>query len=906
VKKALLLVIIFSLVLAACENPFMAEILGRRDKKSGTDMAKEPEPEQGNPLVYWTVTFDSMGGEPVPESQSVADGERALRPANPSRGGFGFLNWYEDIEYSGSVYNFDTPVTADITLYAKWSETFFTVTFNSNGGSTIPSQDVGEGGTASEPEPVRDGYAFDGWYSDQTFGTPWDSSVPITASITLYAKWVSVFTVTFNSKGGSDILSQIVREYGKVIEPAAPTKTAAHQLYEGTPAAPTGFTFDGWYRDESLSSNGKWNFANDTVTMDIILYAKWLGPIDVSNYGGTTAQNDVERAIAYVNNNLTTDGYTLFVGENVNVGAQAFNANSNVRLTIQGIGGTRTIQYNGPVNAPLFNIGSTASLILGNNITLLGIVNSEHYLVNLNEGTFIMKNGSKITGHTTSQASTVYAGYSSTFIMEGGEISNNTSNYNGSSGGVYVGFNATFTVGGSAVVSGNKKSDGTPSNVYLSNGQYITLSNPQYGMNISVQTATADGIILQTGATSTIASYFHADEADKRVLLSDNRLVISDFYARVTAYATATADVIIDVPYNLTLPDIVTVPGNNSTLTIKSPSGGSNILTQGMPDSNGSGLFIVENGAKLVFQNITIDGNKDATNSNMPLVSVKTGGTFTLKNGAVLMNNRAMSGGGVYVDGGTFNMESGEIYMNTASTFHGGGGVYVNSGTFIMTGGSISFNNATVGDGNGGGVYVAGGTFTMSDGEIINNTATSSSGVFVNSIFNMNGGRVSDNTAGNNSGGVTVNGTFNMEGGEISGNTAESSSGGGGGVYVNSNGIFNMRGGKVSDNTAYNNGGGVYVYGSTFNMTGGEVLRNEATKNGGGVYVAGSGIFYIGTGKVYGTNDPADKNAAYDGAALYISGGLAQRGIFNNNSFTSSGTLNTIDTTIHVINGVSQ
>ena len=68
----------------------------------------------------------------------------------------------------------------------------FTVTFNSNGGSAVPSQEVLEGDLAIEPaEPTKDGSTFAGWFTDDdTFATEWDFGVDtVTADITLYAKW---------------------------------------------------------------------------------------------------------------------------------------------------------------------------------------------------------------------------------------------------------------------------------------------------------------------------------------------------------------------------------------------------------------------------------------------------------------------------------------------------------------------------------------------------------------------------------------------------------------------------------------------------------------------------------------------------------------------------------------------
>ena len=66
----------------------------------------------------FTVTFDSNGGSAV-ASQTVKEGEKAAKPANPTRDGYTFEGWFAD-EALNTAYDFNTPVTSDITLYADW------------------------------------------------------------------------------------------------------------------------------------------------------------------------------------------------------------------------------------------------------------------------------------------------------------------------------------------------------------------------------------------------------------------------------------------------------------------------------------------------------------------------------------------------------------------------------------------------------------------------------------------------------------------------------------------------------------------------------------------------------------------------------------------------------------------
>lgn len=133
----------------------------------------------------YTVTFDSNGGSQV-DSQYVVEGNKVTQPSNPTRSDYNFEGWL----LNGSVYNFNSPVTSDITLVAKWTEIVknnYTVTFDSNGGSTVSSQTIVEGGKATQPNnPTRSGYNFAGWLLN---GNAYNFNSTITSNITLVAKW---------------------------------------------------------------------------------------------------------------------------------------------------------------------------------------------------------------------------------------------------------------------------------------------------------------------------------------------------------------------------------------------------------------------------------------------------------------------------------------------------------------------------------------------------------------------------------------------------------------------------------------------------------------------------------------------------------------------------------------------
>ena len=137
----------------------------------------------------YTVTFNAYGGFPTPDEQHVKSGEKAVLPVAPTLKGYTFAFWYlgED-EQNATAYDFDTPVTENITLTAKWNINKYTVAFNTDGGTPVPpAQEVEYGLTATEPAaPEKTGYTFDGWYlGDEKY----DFSDAVEQDITLKAQW---------------------------------------------------------------------------------------------------------------------------------------------------------------------------------------------------------------------------------------------------------------------------------------------------------------------------------------------------------------------------------------------------------------------------------------------------------------------------------------------------------------------------------------------------------------------------------------------------------------------------------------------------------------------------------------------------------------------------------------------
>ncbi|MDR2194130.1 MAG: InlB B-repeat-containing protein, partial [Treponema sp.] len=120
---------------------------------------------------FYTVTFNAEGGTPEPEQQSIVENRKAQQPENPTKAGHIFDGWYTDATDEETRWNFavDT-VTSNTALYAKWAEAF-TVTFDSNGGSAVPTLTRAAGEyvylDGYRSATAKSGYIFDGWYTDQ-------------------------------------------------------------------------------------------------------------------------------------------------------------------------------------------------------------------------------------------------------------------------------------------------------------------------------------------------------------------------------------------------------------------------------------------------------------------------------------------------------------------------------------------------------------------------------------------------------------------------------------------------------------------------------------------------------------------------------------------------------------------
>lgn len=203
-----------------------------------------------------TVYLDADGGSVDSASIKInvdeSDDPDDLLP-DPYRSGYFFTGWYLDGDYVSKV----SELYDGCTLNAGWVKKL-NISFDPAGGSVSPTSTVvGKGRRiGSMPVPVREGYVFDGWYTES--GEEITSSSSFSDDTTLYAHWRTAITISYDGSGGVTSPVSVIIGSGKNI---------------GTLPVPTrgGYVFDGWYTDDGEE------VSKDTVFIEgAALHARWL------------------------------------------------------------------------------------------------------------------------------------------------------------------------------------------------------------------------------------------------------------------------------------------------------------------------------------------------------------------------------------------------------------------------------------------------------------------------------------------------------------------------------------------------------------------------------------------------------------------------------------------------------
>ncbi len=166
--------------------------------------------------VKHTVTFETNNGTSI-DPVTVVDGQKLDAPQPPTRDGYDFTGWYVDSECKVK-YNFEEPVTKDMTIYAGWEKT-------SSGNTSTPTRyninaEAGKGGTIS---PEGNVYVSKG--ADKTFRIKADTGYEIEKVLVDGRNEGAIDTYTFESVNRSHTIEARFKEVVKDVEEPDVPKT---------------------------------------------------------------------------------------------------------------------------------------------------------------------------------------------------------------------------------------------------------------------------------------------------------------------------------------------------------------------------------------------------------------------------------------------------------------------------------------------------------------------------------------------------------------------------------------------------------------------------------------------------------------------------------------------------------
>lgn len=220
--------------------------------------------------IPYSINWNANGGtliDGTPESYDIESLNIDPSAFVPTRNGYEFSGWFTDE-------NFETPATTIVTgstgekvFYAKWTAISYSITWNANGGTLADGtpENYNIETEAIDPStfaPTREGYTFDGWFTDENFeATATTIAKGSMGDKTFFAKWLAnTYNITWEYSGGVEI-ENIIKEY---------TYDKAENLESYVPIR-NGYTFDGWYLNETKITE----IAVGTIG-NITIVAKWI------------------------------------------------------------------------------------------------------------------------------------------------------------------------------------------------------------------------------------------------------------------------------------------------------------------------------------------------------------------------------------------------------------------------------------------------------------------------------------------------------------------------------------------------------------------------------------------------------------------------------------------------------
>lgn len=296
----------------------------------------------------YTLKFQTNGGSTVSE-QSYDVTKKITSLPTPTRLGYKFEGWYYDAGYTSKVTSLGEENTTnfpessnEVTIYAKWEETNYTLKYETNGGSPIAdgSYSISTNTLTQFPtNPIRTGYTFDRWYYDENLTQPVSLPLPETTQaypsdkmeVTFYAKWNAIPYTLKLMNGDTSFREETIFNYSTIDL----TFTKPIKEY---------YDFVGWFPNADGSGTQVTSVTNaiDHVT----LYAKF-------------AKHKYSIIYEFNNGTKVTGGNypdTYVVGESVTLGTLTRNQDRFLGWQIEGSGtllANNVLPANDPKNVSL-------------------------------------------------------------------------------------------------------------------------------------------------------------------------------------------------------------------------------------------------------------------------------------------------------------------------------------------------------------------------------------------------------------------------------------------------------------------------------------------------------------------------------------------------------------------------
>lgn len=296
--------------------------------------------------IFYTVTFDTNGGISSEYTQKVVYGSLAEPPEEITKEGSTFVCWCTTKSLS-DIYNFDTQIKSDITLYAKWKIHTYNVIYMVD-GEAYYTRVVNHGSTISNtaPIPTKKEYEFIGWYDEND--NLFVFSKIILEDTYIYAKFSKKEVMLFFHSNGGSYVAPITMGIGESCSPPLdPVKE--------------GYEFAGWYEDTNFRI--EYNF-DTLLTSAKMIYAKW----DIETYNVTIHYNDNDNnvddiEVKYGNtiakpSNPILDGYSF---------VDWIDSNGNV------------FDFSKPITDDTIIEAKYDVYVSGTNCDFLGMINSGEY-----------------------------------------------------------------------------------------------------------------------------------------------------------------------------------------------------------------------------------------------------------------------------------------------------------------------------------------------------------------------------------------------------------------------------------------------------------------------------------------------------------------------------------------------